>query len=59
MNHLGGTKSVVKAAASVTAAVLAADRGARLLRVHDVAATKQGLAVWAAMQAQDMQTAMG
>jgi len=45
--------------ASVTAAVLAADRGARLLRVHDVAATKQGLAVWAAMQAQDMQTAMG
>ena len=45
-------------AASVTAAVLAADRGARVLRVHDVAATKQGLAVWAAMQAQDMQTAM-
>ena len=43
---------------SVTAAVLAADRGARVLRVHDVAATKQGLAVWAAMQAQDMQTAM-
>ena len=44
--------------ASVAAAVLAADRGARVLRVHDVAATKQGLAVWAAMQAQDMQTAM-
>ena len=44
--------------ASVTAAVLAADRGARVLRVHDVAATKQGLAVWAAVQAQDMQTAM-
>jgi dihydropteroate synthase len=44
--------------ASVTAAVLAADRGARVLRVHDVAATKQGVAVWAAMQAQDMQTAM-
>ena len=43
---------------SVTAAVLAAGRGARVLRVHDVAATKQGLAVWAAMQAQDMQTAM-
>ncbi len=44
--------------ASVTAAVLAADRGARVLRVHDVAATKQALAVWAAMQAQNMQTAM-
>ena len=44
--------------ASVAAAVLAAERGARVLRVHDVAATKQALAVWAAMQAQDMQTAM-
>ncbi len=44
--------------ASVTAAVLAADRGARVLRVHDVAATQQGLAVWAAMQAQDRQTGM-
>ena len=44
--------------ASVAAAVLAADRGARVLRVHDVAATQQGLAVWAAMQAQDRQTAM-
>jgi len=44
--------------ASVAAAVLAAERGARVLRVHDVAATKQGLAVWSAMQAQDTQTAM-
>ncbi len=33
---------------SVTAAVLAADRGARILRVHDVAATRAGLAVWEA-----------
>ena len=30
---------------SVAAAVLAADRGARILRVHDVAATRQALAV--------------
>ncbi len=43
--------------ASVAAAVLAVERGARLLRVHDVAATKQGLAVWSAMHAQDTQTA--
>lgn len=33
---------------SVTAAVLAAQRGARLLRVHDVAATRDALAVLAA-----------
>lgn len=37
--------------ASVAAAVLAAERGARLLRVHDVQATVQGLAVWSAVQA--------
>ena len=41
---------------SVTAAVLAADRGARVLRVHDVQETVQGLAVWAAMRAQDLPT---
>jgi dihydropteroate synthase len=39
---------------SVAAAVLAAERGARLLRVHDVQATVQGLAVWSAMQAEDV-----
>ena len=42
---------------SVAAAVLAVERGARVLRVHDVSATKQGLAVWSAMHAQDMQPA--
>jgi len=35
--------------ASVTAALLAADRGARILRVHDVAETVQALKVWQAM----------
>lgn len=35
---------------SVTAAVLAAQRGARLLRVHDVAATRDALAVLAAFE---------
>jgi dihydropteroate synthase len=29
--------------------VLAAERGARVLRVHDVAATRDGLRVWEAM----------
>lgn len=33
--------------ASVTAAVLAAQRGADIIRVHDVAATRDALAVWA------------
>ncbi|HNE71697.1 MAG TPA: dihydropteroate synthase, partial [Giesbergeria sp.] len=33
------------------AAVLAVERGARIVRVHDVAATVQALAVWRAMQA--------
>lgn len=35
--------------AGVAAAVLAAQRGARILRVHDVAATRDALAVWAAI----------
>jgi dihydropteroate synthase len=35
-------------AASVVAAVLAVERGARLVRVHDVAATVAALAVWRA-----------
>jgi dihydropteroate synthase len=34
---------------SVVAAVLAAERGTRVLRVHDVRATVQGLAVWRKM----------
>ncbi len=35
-------------AASVVAAVIAVERGARIVRVHDVAATVAGLAVWRA-----------
>lgn len=35
--------------ASVTAAMLAAQRGAAILRVHDVAATRDALAVWQAV----------
>ncbi|MBS1198299.1 MAG: dihydropteroate synthase [Proteobacteria bacterium] len=36
--------------ASVTAAVLATERGAAILRVHDVAAMRDALAVWAAIE---------
>lgn len=37
--------------ASVAAAVLAIERGARIVRVHDVAATRDAVAIWQAMQA--------
>jgi dihydropteroate synthase len=39
--------------ASIAAALLAAQRGARILRVHDVAATRNALAVWAAVEANE------
>jgi dihydropteroate synthase len=39
---------------SVASAVIAAQRGARLLRVHDVAATVDALRVWNAVAAQPM-----
>jgi dihydropteroate synthase len=41
-----------RAAASVVGAVLAVERGARIVRVHDVAATRDGLRVWEAMKGQ-------
>jgi dihydropteroate synthase len=40
-------------AASVAAAVLAVERGARIVRVHDVRETADALKVWQAMAAQD------
>ncbi len=40
-----------RAAASVAAALLAVEGGARIVRVHDVAATKDALAVWSAVRA--------
>ncbi|RYF52926.1 MAG: dihydropteroate synthase, partial [Comamonadaceae bacterium] len=46
-----------RVAGSVAAAVLAVERGARIVRVHDVRETVQALAVWHAMQAQKVQTA--
>ncbi|MBW7903697.1 MAG: dihydropteroate synthase [Rhodocyclaceae bacterium] len=39
--------------ASVAAALLAVEGGARILRVHDVAATRDALAVWSAVRASD------
>ena len=39
-------------AASISAALLAAQRGASILRVHDVAQTRDALAIWHAVEAQ-------
>jgi dihydropteroate synthase len=44
----GRKKASERVAASVAAAVCAAERGAAILRVHDVAATVDGLKVWMA-----------
>ncbi len=46
LGQISGRAVDARTAASVTAAVLAAQRGARLLRVHDVASTRDALAVW-------------
>lgn len=47
---LTGRDPAGRQAGSVAAALLAAMRGARVLRVHDVAATRDALAVWRAME---------
>jgi dihydropteroate synthase len=46
----GQPNGAARLPASVAAAVLAVERGARIVRVHDVAATKDALAVWAATE---------
>jgi len=47
----GRTLPVERVAASVAAAVCAAERGAAIVRVHDVAATADALKVWQAVRA--------
>jgi dihydropteroate synthase len=42
-----------RAAGSVAAALIAVQRGARIVRVHDVLPTVDALAVWSAVQAAD------
>ena len=42
-------------AGSVAAALLAAQKGAKILRVHDVAATRDALAVWAAIEQREQE----
>jgi dihydropteroate synthase len=46
----GQSEPAARVAASVAAAVLACQHGAAVVRVHDVAATRDALAVWHAMR---------
>jgi dihydropteroate synthase len=52
LGELTGREVGERVFASVAAAVLAAEYGAKILRVHDVAATVDALKVWAAVAAQ-------
>ncbi len=51
LGHLTGRPAGDRMVASVTAALLAAQRGATILRVHDVGETRDALAVWRAVEA--------
>lgn len=51
LGTLTGRPAVERMPASIAAALLAAQRGATILRVHDVAATRDALAVWRAVEA--------
>ncbi|MDP2171730.1 MAG: dihydropteroate synthase [Rhodocyclaceae bacterium] len=55
----GQPNGVARVHASVAAAILAVNRGARILRVHDVAATRDALAVFAAMNVAATETGTG
>ncbi|MDP3539855.1 MAG: dihydropteroate synthase [Azonexus sp.] len=53
LGEITGRSVGQREAASVAAALLAAQKGAKILRVHDVAATRDALAVWAAIEQGD------
>ncbi len=53
LGELTGRKVSQRGTASVAAALLAAQNGAKILRVHDVAATRDALAVWQAVAERD------
>ncbi|MCK6427954.1 MAG: dihydropteroate synthase, partial [Burkholderiaceae bacterium] len=49
LGHATGRAVDERVHGSVAAALLAVQRGARIVRVHDVAATRDALAVWQAV----------
>ena len=50
LGHITGREVNERVFASVAAAVIAVEKGARIVRVHDVAATRDALAVWTAVK---------
>ena len=50
LGHITGRPAEERLAASLAAALIAVQRGARIVRVHDVAATRDALAVLAAVE---------
>jgi len=50
LGEITGRPVTERQAASVAAAIMAAQKGAKIIRVHDVAATRDALAVWAAIE---------
>jgi dihydropteroate synthase len=50
LGQITGQLADERMSASIAAALLAAQHGARIIRVHDVAATRDALAVWQAFQ---------
>jgi dihydropteroate synthase len=59
LGSLTGRDVLSRVHASVAAALIATQNGARLLRVHDVAATRDALAVWQAVSEQDVPRTSG
>jgi dihydropteroate synthase len=53
LGEITGRPAADRLAASVAAALIAVGNGASIVRVHDVAATRDALAVWQAVQRQD------
>lgn len=53
LGEITGRAVADRQAASVAAALIAAQKGAKIIRVHDVAATRDALAVWSAIEKGD------
>jgi dihydropteroate synthase len=49
LGRLTGREVDERVYASIAAALIAVENGARIVRVHDVAATRDALAVWTAV----------
>ena len=50
LGKITGKDTNERVASSVAAAIMAADRGARIVRVHDVPETVDALKLWGAIQ---------